>query len=416
MVQLYPASGANWFKRDQNNGTKVETGIGDQYFLKGVGRAGSTQSGGISVLKGDTAVGIGVLTDSSKALSADQYREIGRNVVTRLPEQVSGPAPALPQFVPGTPTAVSPTPAPIAALPEAPTPSPAVKTVTASIQAALKAAQAGDLAKARAAYAPVGGQWAAIPNDGKLATPELYGGVADAIKQVGTVLASPDTDAAAAASALSDLADGIDAALATAQSQALAGALAPGLAAFATAGAGIPTPIAETSDKNAACVLLTTAEADAVLGGSAEVQALPSFDSTQRSCRFALHSVATAGSAATSATTTNSLRCTTATNGDTSCVGLADSVDLSKLGLISVELHLTGGARWYAENEQRLTGGGYRSGADIGDQFFAMGAQEIWVLKGDQALSITTLPSADFPGTPIEALKSLAKAAAGRMH
>jgi len=58
MVQLYPASGANWFKRDQNNGTKVETGIGDQYFLKGVGRAGSTQSGGISVLKGDTAVGI----------------------------------------------------------------------------------------------------------------------------------------------------------------------------------------------------------------------------------------------------------------------------------------------------------------------------------------------------------------------
>jgi len=26
------------------------------------------------------------------------------------------------------------------------------------------------------------------------------------------------------------------------------------------------------------------------------------------------------------------------------------------------------------------------------------------------------LPPADFPGTPIEALKSLAKAAAGRMH
>ncbi len=405
IVEIYPASGASWFKHDQGT---VQTGIGDQYFLKGVGRAGNTQSGGITVLKGDAAVGISVLTDPSKALSAEQYREMGRKAVSRLPEQTSGPAPAPPKFVPGTPTAVPPPAAPTAAIPAMPTPSPAVKAVTASIQAALKAAQAGDLAKARAAYAPVAQQWAAIPNDGKLATPELYAAVTAGIKQTDDVMASTDTDAPAAASALSDLADAVDAALASAPAMALAAAMAPQLAAFGTAGAGMATPIAESADQNGACALITKAEADAVLGGSSEVQTLPSFDSSVRSCRFVLLSTPKSNS-----NTTSSMTCTTMTAGGTSCVGTA-SVDMTKIGLISLELHLTGGRNWYAENEQHMND--YRSGADIGDQFYATGALAIWVLKGDQAFSITMPPFTDFTGTPIAEMKGLAAKAASRLH
>jgi hypothetical protein len=62
------------------------------------------------------------------------------------------------------------------------------------------------------------------------------------------------------------------------------------------------------------------------------------------------------------------------------------------------------------------TSSGYRSGADIGDQWFAMGAQQIWAIKGDTAMAITMPVFTDVAGTPIDEMKGLASKAAARIH
>jgi hypothetical protein len=78
-------------------------------------------------------------------------------------------------------------------------------------------------------------------------------------------------------------------------------------------------------------------------------------------------------------------------------------------------LHTRGGAQWYVETQRRFVTNGFRSGADIGEQFFAFNAQQIWVLKGDKAFSITMPVFSDLKGTPIEEMKALAAKAAARL-
>jgi hypothetical protein len=189
------------------------------------------------------------------------------------------------------------------------------------------------------------------------------------------------TDAAAAASALSDLDTGLSAALAFATATSDAAGILPQVRADATAAAGMPTPFMETADKNAACGLITTAEASALLGGTAETQPFPG-TATTRTCIFSF---------------------------------IQHQGTLDKAALIKVEYHPTDGANWYVEDHQRLSLGSYRSGSDIGDQWFALNAQQIWILKGNVAVDIIMPVFTDMTGTPTEEMKALASKVAGRM-
>ena len=144
----------------------------------------------------------------------------------------------------------------------------------------------------------------------------------------------------------------------------------------------VPTPVMEGPDKNLACLLITKAEAGALLGGDPDIQPAPSIG-TDRHCTY---------------------------------FWVQHNGSVDKPSAIQVELLSTDGASWYVDNAQRMTTAGFRSGSDIGDQWFAMNAQQIWVLKGDMAMAITMPVFTDVTGTPIDEMKALASKAAARMR
>lgn len=377
-IDFYPKDGAAWFKSNKGNDVKLESGVGDQFYLAGPS---------INVLKGDAAFTIAISggDNALHPISDDRFKGLAQKAVNRLASQDSGPAPAPPKAIGPASTSVPTQPVQVAAPTEVvvptPTESPAATALTTSIHAAQVAAQAGDLAKARAAYQPVDQQWAAIANDGKLVSVDIYPGITAAIAATDAIMASADTDAPTAASALGDLDDGVGAALATAAAASVAATVGPQLNAESTAMAGVPTPSLATSDKNPACGLIAKADADATLGGSSEVQSMPGSPDGTQSCRFYLSKQ----------------------NGT-----------VQTATLISIDYHPTGGARWYLDNTIRLTPD-YRSGADIGDQFTAVNALQILVLKGDQSFEITMPPFWDFQSTPTQEMKALAIKAVAKL-